>query len=446
VTEARAPRAAATLAAALILAGPWQATAQTLGGPFARLFGATPDRAGREWTSLDFRGGGGAEYNDFLFHDSARPVEPGDRPSGESGGFAGVASASIQFVKRSTASELVIDGRSVFREYLDQSEPYGATTLSAGARYKGDVATRLTLEGTGSYERQPFFLILPETLYATPDWLVEVPSTPYAAFMQLNDNVYGQGGFEYRPTKRSSFSASGHGQWFRFPQYPDKDFSNVGAQALFRHHLTRDFGVHAGYGRQDYRHQVDTQRYTRRYLDLGVDYNREISIARSTQLRFATMTGIIREGDGPREFRVEGFVSLTKAFNRTWHAAVSAHRRTEFLPGIFAPAFSDTANLSLGGLVSPRLQWAVVAGGGRGSVGLESVSKFRTATAATRLGVALTRTLGTFVHYQYFYYDAVSRPIDALEQIGKSSRQSVTVGLNVWVPLYERMRVLRDPE
>jgi hypothetical protein len=217
-------------------------------------------------------------------------------------------------------------------------------------------------------------------------------------------------------------------------------------QGHFRHNVTRDLGFHLGYGREDYFQRGDAREYKREFIDLGADYNREISIARRTRLRFATMTGMIQEGEGDKHFRVEGFVSLRTAFRRTWHAEIAADRRTEFLPGFFAPMFSDTVNAALGGMLATRLQWAVVATGGRGRVGLESESTFRSAAAATKFSFALTRTLGTYIHYQYFVYDAPPGPAHVLGPLGQNSRQSLVAGLNVWVPLYERMKVLRDPE
>lgn len=424
----------------------WPANAQAPGGPFARLFGGTPVREAREWTSLDFRGAAGGEFSNFFFTDPT-PIEQAvpaaelrtDRP-------AAMASGGLMFVRHRTTSELVIDGRSVYREYFDTASPYGATSLNAGLRYRAQPATRVTFESTASFDHQPFFYMLPQSLTATPDWLVDVPMTPQGVFMQANDSLYGKAGIEYRPAKRTSVQAAVNGQQVRFPDVRSKDYTTLGGLGLLRHNLTRDLGVHFGYGREDYRVRREDRQFTREYLDIGVDYGREISIARRTMVRFATMTGMVREGEGPRRFRFEGFVSMVKDFNRSWHAELTAQRRTEFLPGFFEPMFSDTATLMFGGLLAPRLQWAAAAGGGKGRVGLDGDGTFTTATAASRISVGLTRRLGTFVHYSYFYYDASPGSSIDLGSLGGSSRHSVIVGLNVWVPIYDRMKVPRDPE
>jgi hypothetical protein len=448
VIDVRSTRAAAAFAvvAVAVLAAPSPAQAQVVTGPFARLFGATPDRGGREWTGLDVRGSLGGEFSNVFFTDPARLEDLTPVPARRTNSTAGVANAGLVFVRHRTASELVVNGKSVYREYRDEASPYGAASLDGGARYRVDPGTRLTFESTASFAHQPFFYMLPQSLSASPDWLVDVAMTPNAVFMQRNDSVYGKTGIEYRPTKRTSVQGSVNGQRVVFEDASQRDYTTYGFDSLLRHRLTRDFGVHFGYGREDYRVERDDTQFRREFFDIGVDYARDISIARRTRFRFSTMTGMVREGEGPREFRFDGTASLMKDFNRTWHAELTGQRRTEFLPGFVEPMFSDTATLLFGGMLAPRLQWAFAGGGGRGRIGIEGDSTFRTATAATRVSVGLTRKIGTFVHYSYFYYDALPGSRIVLEQLGKTSRHSVVAGFNVWVPLYDHMKVPRDPE
>jgi hypothetical protein len=444
VSIARVTRAALLAAAVTAIALP--AHAQAPNGPFARLFGGPTAREAREWTSLDFRGAGGGEFSNFFFSDPAAIDEAGRAVESRTDRPAATASAGVMFVRHRTTSELVIDGGSVFREYFDTASPYGATSLNAGARYRAEPVTRVTFESTASFDHQPFFYMVPQSLSATPDWIIDVPMTPQGVFMQANDSLYGKAGIEYRAAKRTSLQASVNGQKVRFPDVRSRDYTTLGGLGVLRHKLTRDLGLHFGYGREDYRVRREDRQFTREYLDIGVDYGREISIARRTMIRFATMTGIVREGEGPRRFRFEGFLSMVKDFNRSWHAELTAQRRTEFLPGFFEPMFSDTATLMFGGMLAPRLQWAVAGGGGKGRVGLDGDATFNTATAASRLSVGLSRRLGTFVHYAYFYYDASPGSSIGLGPLSGSSRHSVIVGLNVWVPIYDRIRMPRDPE
>jgi hypothetical protein len=446
VIDVRPSRAAATLFVALAVCTlPSPARAQVATGPFARLFGAVPDRGGREWTGLDFRGSVGSEFSKF-FSDSERADDLGAASSRRMDSTAAVANGGLTFVRHRTASELAINGKAVYREYFNSASPYGATALNTAALYRADATTRVSFESTAAFDHQPFFYTLPQSLYATPDWLVDVPMTPNAVFMQRNDSAYGKAGIEYRPTKRSSLTASVNGRRVVFEDAAQRDYTTLGFEGLFRHNLTRDLGVHFGYGREDYRVRRDDTDFRREFLDVGVDYGRQISFARRTMFRFSTMTGMVREGEGPRKFRFEGFASLVKDFNRTWHAELTAQRRTEFLPGFVEPMFSDTATLMFGGMLAPRLQWAFAGGGGKGRLGIEGDSTFRTATAATRISVGLSRKIGTFVHYSYFYYDALPGSRIVLEQLGTTSRHSVIAGINVWVPLYDRMKVPRDSE
>ena len=70
---------------------------------------------------------------------------------------------------------------------------------------------------------------------------------------------------------------------------------------------------------------------------------------------------------------------------------------------------------------------------------------FVIAQFSSRLNFALTQRLGVFAQYAVYYHTLPATQTH-FAMFGNVSRQAVTVGLNTWVPIINRMRVPRDPE
>lgn len=424
----------------LVAVLPRPAAAQVTTSPFSGLFGKTPERVGKEFTAVQFRSSLGGQFDDGLIYDETAT----DRLKG---GYAGTGTASLAFARRTSRSQFLVRGGANYQENLTP-RAYGATGLEVDGHAAASLTDRVSIDSTWFFTHSPFFQLLPAFLVGTTEW--DQPPTmvanPFAARLLMNDSADGQIMITDRYTKRSSISVGVLKRAVQFPQSPDANFDMNGVEGKWRRQMTRDVGIHFNYRREDYRFRSGpTPRILYEYLDAGVDVSRLFSVTRRTTFGFSTQTGMTDEGDG-RRFRLDGTVGLTKLFERTWRASLEAQRRTEVVPGLTQPLFSDMLRFTIDGMLGSRLQWQADAGGGRGRLGHDDdLNPFNIATATTRLDFAITRRLGTYVQYAFYQYN-LPTTVDSVLLWTNYQRNTVIVGLDLWVPIYEQVRAPRGPQ
>jgi hypothetical protein len=127
--------------------------------------------------------------------------------------------------------------------------------------------------------------------------------------------------------------------------------------------------------------------------------------------------------------------------SNAWYIYGSYQRAAETVPGLelgdAAEAYvTDTANASLTGQLSERIDLVLSGGLATGSVGGgRSRSHYRTSGGSVQFRVALTRSLAavtSYHHYQYEFTDTVLP--DGFPP--RYSRNAIRIGLTVWLPLY----------
>ena len=418
--------------AALLLLPP-AAFAQGNPGPFAGLFGRTPERTGRELTTLVFRSATGVEATQTL----------GDRisddalPDGLSAG--GQAGLSLDHLR--DRWQLLAYGRGNLQQFLGERAFY-AVSYDAGGQTSVKATNRLSFDFSGRASRSPFFQMLPP---ASADFTqVILPGAPFAARRIDNDAMEAVAGVTSQYSKRSSLSGWYSWRETRFRNERSSDFSARGARVQWRRRMNRDLTARVGYGREEIQQRgADADGFTHELIDIGVDYLRALSVARRTSLAVLTETSVLRES-GRRRYRLNGGVDLQHSFRRTWRAAVGVHRATEFLPGFAQPLFSDVGRASIAGLLNNRMSFHANVSGGQSQIGFDTPSSFLTYSGDARLTVAATRRFGVFAQYVYYHYQL---PADAQGAIllPNLSRQSVSIGVQTWFPIVNREKVPRDP-
>jgi hypothetical protein len=421
-------------ALALALLIPAGAAAQAPRNPFAELFGRAPQRTGREFTAVQFRMDTGAQWGQTVEAVSL-PVET------VPDGLAGAADASLigDFVR----DRIQARGLAHYRYQAFRQDPvFGAPAFDGGGDVNVELTTRLSLQGGGQYARSPYYSMV---------WLASAPPGPIAPpvrapiLLMENETLEGSAGITSNYTRRSSLSLTGFVRETRFDALPQNDFRARGARALWKHQMSRDLALRAGYGREELRQRpqgVET-RLVNELIDLGVEYARGLSLARRTTLSFGTETSMIQEAAGFRHFRVNGHFLLERQFKRSWLTQLSAHRATEFLPGFTAPVFTERAQASLNGYLAKRLLLNVNAAGGQGEVGFNDPRKFVSYTGDARLTLALTRRVGLFTQYFYSHYQSPADP-ENLFVVPRLARQSVSVGVQTWFSLIDKEKVTSD--
>jgi hypothetical protein len=430
------PRLAVLLTGAWSLLGSGPAWAQPPQNPFANLFGRAPERTAREYTKLDFTTQTGLQASETLEDDRGGL---NDVPDGLSAG--GDASMALNHIRDRFSARA--HGRASYQEYL-QEQPFGAPAYDGGASLTLRPTTRLTLDAGARYLRSPFFQ---GVQFAPMDpTALTLPSDMFAIQLLGNEYVEASAGLTSQFTRRSSIGIIGQWRQSRFldDELGGSDFMARGIEGRWRRRITRDLGVHAGFGYDEIRPvRDDNLSFVNERIDIGVDYATALTVARRTTLSFSTETSMARENDGPRRFRVNGTIDLVKGFRRTWRASIGARRATDFLPGFAQPLLSDRAHASLGGFLAKRLMLHVNADGGRGRIGFTDKRDFLTYTGDARLTVALSRHIGLFTQYVYYHYQ-VPPDTPSIVQLQRLSRQGVSIGIQTWVPLIDKDKVDRD--
>jgi len=351
------------LAAALLT--PVAATAQGNPGPYGKLFGRAPAaNANGERTVVDVRSSIGGSYENALLAPEGSPFDtPLQR--GMTSGITGV----IAVDHSSPVFTAAASGGGTRGEYFTEPSPYGVNQFFADARATATISTRFQAAAAAGYTHSPSYSLFNDFGAAgagvdTP----LLPFSPYAVQMLENESVNGTASLTAKITEKSNVNAAVTRRQTHFAQQPDDDVAMNGYSVTWQTQLRRDFGVHAGYVQDhvDLR-APDRIDYDHQSIDIGVDYSRAFSIARRTTLQFGTSTSVIKYDGADGRFRVNGNVTLSKFFRRTWQASAQYNRETSFVPGFSEPLFSDTAGASLSGMFTKRLQWSATVSGNRGN-------------------------------------------------------------------------------
>lgn len=428
----------AGFASALLVLVPVLASAQGLGGPFAGLFGRVPERIGKEMTAVDFRASLGAQYDDTLL-DGTTPE--GLAPSGVS---TGGVTAGLGFEHR--GGRMMVSGYgNATHQQVFKEPPFASTAYDTGAIARMPIADRLSLDANLTYRRSPFFHVLPAGPSLLPIAEVLVPGDTDAARRLDNDTLDATLGFSSPYSKRSTLSGSVSHRATRFFAEPDNNFEVWGARGQWSRKLTRDVGVHMGYGREQIRETaLSADGFVHETIDIGFDLARALSLARRTTVTFNAQPSVVRETGGERRYRLNGGLAIMRGFQRSWMAAVAANRSTDFRAGFVQPIYADNVSGTLSGMPWSRLEWSASLAASRGQVGADSIDRFTTYSGNSRLSAGVTRHLGVYAQYDYSRYQLPSGST-TIALLPALSRQAISIGLSAYAPLFSRIRTPRDP-
>jgi hypothetical protein len=185
----------------------------------------------------------------------------------------------------------------------------------------------------------------------------------------------------------------------------------------------------------------DDNLYAHHVIDVGLNFNRALSLSRRTSVSFATGTSASRsDREGSLRFHLNGAARLSHEIGRTWGAGLSYARGLQFVESWPEPIFSDTVAAGLGGLINRRSQFQIGVQAMRGSGYSGRSGDVEAYSAGASLGVAVTRYINTGVTYAYYLHafarSSLLGPGFPREFDGQTIRASVTV----WAPLYQRGR------
>ena len=423
------------LCVAVLLLLPSTALAQGNPGPFGGLFGREPERTGRERTIFEIRTSGAAQSDDRVL-DSDVPVELRDR----SGQIYGVR-AGAMYAHNSDRLQASARTLGTYNEFASQH--VGFTSVDSVGTLSARVATRLGIDATLMHSYAPYFNFLSYPVYGPEvNGIIPVTAQPYATLLESN-SLEGTAGFTSYYSKHSTIGMRFSRRDTRFSDSPDNNFEMHGFNGFWTRQLNKSMGVRLEYGRDTAQLNQFTDPIVRETINLALDG--ALPLGRRTQLTLDMRNLLLKDRNSHRQYQLNGGVTLTKGFVRTWAFSAHAHRVTDFQPGFVAPLSSYVAGLRLSGMFSTRVELSTYADAGKGQVGLEPGSPmFTTARAAEQISVAISRRFAIFASHSFEYYEAPPQ-VSVIAPILHYARNSFTAGITTWIPVYTRERNPSDP-
>jgi hypothetical protein len=450
-------RCVVVLAIACLMPRP--AAAQRETGPYSGLFGsvggAQTDQADTR-QALDIRGSLFGTYNkDSQPNISADGVQDGRLT--QTGGAGGV-NAAMSYNFRTDKTRFYMNGAGTLQNYY-QSGSLSAASFALNTGLTTDLSRRLRMDAQSTTSYSPFYSVFPfngsslVSLGAVP--AVASAFSPGFAFasapqrnVYLTDSINVTGDL----TRRSSFSLGAIWRESKFLDNSSLSLQTYGGHAEFRHHLTKGLGFHLGYSRDIPRFASGGNSGTAfESIDAGLDYGDTLKFARRWSLSFNTSTAALRLASQPTvgvasssqtHYRLNGNANLGRGIGRSWTMAVGYARGTEFYAGFQQPLLYDSVNAWLRGQLTRQLQWSSGGLVSRSSIGFGGGS-FTQSMASSQLTLALNRSLGLYGQYAY-YYSKIPADATVLQWVPTLTRHTGTVGLTMWLPVFNEKRAPRD--
>jgi hypothetical protein len=424
---------AVSLAAALLtMVSP--ASAQRAAGPYSDLLGATPETPTQQ--TLDVRASLYGAWDDIFSSTDESLLNDQFLHSG----FAGGASGTLLHARRSSRLQWNSSVATSMRMYGKDSDAIAAT-FSGTTGIDARIGRRSRLLGSGGFAYSPYYgfsAVLDDRFI--PAGAIN-GGYGVATAAQRNTSVDGDVRLDVQLSRRDTLDVGADARKYEFLNQSESSITSYSWHGIFRHALTRSVGLHAGFTRQEGLYQfTDSPDVTNDSIDIGVDYGDTLAFSRRTALSFSASTSAVK-WRGDTHYRVDGNAALTRAFSRSGSMAMRYARDTQFEPGFREPLLSDTVTGSISNQLGLRSSWSASIGYTRGTVGFtsESRTRYSTTNAGGRLTTSLTRLLGVFGDYTYYRYD-VPQGATVFTSLSTFSRQSVSGGLTVWLPLINDRR------
>jgi hypothetical protein len=333
---------------------------------------------------------------------------------------------------------------STFRQY-QTSNSLTTAGYNAGFGFAATPTMRTQLQASfsGSYSPLYEFSVLPQVGESK---LGQIPGPVLDYGLSVTDVVMYSAGlrYAYSPRRRSSFELTADvGRTLFSGQRPDLMTRDAGGR--FIHGLTKNASLNLGYTYIEGQWPEaggSTRTVHNHNLDIGINYDRPLSLSRRTKVSFGFGSGAF--DDGARTYyNVRGHASLSHEISRTWTAALSYRRGFSLIPGFTAPFFADSFGFNVGGGATRRLSLSGSGGYSIGDVGLGQVGRgYDSYTARASAQFSLSRWLAAYGEYLYYHYrftDAIVLPIDAGSSL---NRRGVRVGANFVLPLISQRRAV----
>jgi hypothetical protein len=437
------PRAAAlALAAVVAAAGP--AFAQTFHPRPARpdwgIFASGVSNTAQRLVLTGTFGGG---WDDDLTKQVSAPELPTAQPLMT--GPYGAAGANLTYTVDKSSVRGGLNFGVLGWNYRDMTDPFVGTYSASGNL---DVAFGETATlGTSYFAGQFVQNLAPPGYNPGTGWgMPGVPSTPTGPGTFTNGATYrGLGASaHYNHTLSRNLSAMASYSYYSNDSAAPADgvfYETQYANAGLRYALGKGVGLRGGYGGTVGGYTAGgAEPFRSRSIDVGVDYDKSLSLTRTSTLSFSTGLSGVRDQAANTHYYFIGFVNFTHEIGRSWSVWAGASRWTDFYQTLGQPTITNSVNGGLNGLVGRRVTLTAGVGAYQGSFIGATAQTYVSANAHASVQYAMNRVLAigaTYSFYHYGFNDGVDVPPGFVRQF---DRQSVLVSLNVWAPLVTQAR------
>ena len=359
-------------------------------------------------------------------------------------GAVGSVSASLSYA---LSRERVSFGASVgesSRYYPKNSEEFiHSYTETVGVNYRP--TNRTTIAANQFIAYQPFMLssLFPSLIDSAPGQL-NLPPVDLATGLSSYMTYGGNAGLTQQLTRRLSFTGGFNALRSDTP-YANASLSQQGGNAGLRFGLTRNLGLRVGYARQEGRYAALPDTVRTDTFDIGLDFQKALSISRRTTVAFSSGTSAIEQTQPltrNRTYYVTGAARLNHEIGRSWLASAAYDRSVQFIDTLLLPVLSDAFGGGVQGFISRRLEFSSGVQGSIGNIGFSDQKQgFNTYQAYSSLAYAMTRWANVSVSYSYYHYTFDSATLLPSGIARDFDRQSVRANLNLWAPLMNRTRI-----
>jgi hypothetical protein len=429
------------LLAAFLTVGPAfaQSVARRPDRPYRGLFASGVDNSDQ---SLVAQGSVGGGYDSNVLADAGFGTDPRIQASGMVGAFSGSLAYSMQRDRVGFGASFGESSRYYPQNSSTWIHSYGE---SAGVNYRA--TTRTTLAASQFISYQPFMLysLFPPLYDPQPGQLNLPPvdlATGFASYMSYGGNA----GVEQRLSRRVTFTATVNAQYSETP-YVNGSLSQRGGYAGLRFGLSRNLSLRTGYARQQSEYAGRLGEYVYETYDIGLDFQKALSVSRRTTLAFATGGSAFQDvGDnaGNRRYYVTGGARLNHEIGRSWLASAAYDRSVQFIDALLLPSLTDSFSAGVNGFISRRVEFSSGVQGSIGKVGFgdqrDNQGAFDTYQGFANLAYALSRWANVNVSYSYYQYRFDTIALLPTGVARNFDRQSVRANLNLWAPLMNKAR------
>jgi hypothetical protein len=423
----------ALLALLLVGAGAGTASAQDATPPESRPYrglfgGGNPNPQQLELT-----------WSTFLVRDDnvtagTRGYDPMYQASGSFGDAVGTLGYSTHGSHASFAVRGEANGR-YYPELHELSEIGGRGDVTVALEYGKNQPNKTSINAYQSYSYQPFYALnLFGTTPSQPPVAGALPSTGSDALTTLTSRDYdGTAKLMRSWGTQTTLVASYEYRRSQLGANP-LPFLWQTANTAFTHKVTKYGALRLGYG-YGVGHDGTLEGIPatiNQNIDVGIDYSRPLSTTRRTSFGVTTGSSIITSL-GIRYYRLVADATVARELGRTWHAKGTYHRGLQYVQGISAPLYADTAEAGIGGLMTKRVNLAFTGAYANGQIGLSAInSPYVTYSGTTTLRFALNRSLSFDAEYHYYYYDFQQSVLVPAGIPPILQRQGFRIGVTAW--------------